>query len=86
MLVFRAAIYPGMHIAPEDPYGLSDIVEFLLTIVVLVLMLVSSISSLILLVRGNLQSKKSAVALLFLCVAIYFSYEPLHKIAANWGV
>jgi len=84
MLVFRAIIYPGMYIAPDDPYGLSDIVELFLGLIVVVLMISSVITSLILFIRGNLQSKKSALALLLLCIAIYFSYSPLHRFASSW--
>ncbi len=85
MLVFRAFIYADMYKAPEDPYGISDIIEFLLGCVFLVFLAVSVLLSIILFFRGNVQSKKSAAFLVLFCVVLFASYIPLHQLAAGWG-
>ncbi|MBU1310984.1 MAG: hypothetical protein KKE30_15785, partial [Gammaproteobacteria bacterium] len=70
MLAFRAFIYADMYKAPDDPYGISDIIEFLLGSVFLVFLAVSGILSLALFFKGNAQSKKSAAFLVLFCVIL----------------
>ena len=86
MLWFRAFVYPHMYLAPGDPYGISDIIEFLIFIIFLVVLLVSVLSSFYLLIRGHSQSKKSAAGLLIWCIVLFFSYSPLRTIAARWAL
>ncbi|MBU2018290.1 MAG: NAD-dependent epimerase/dehydratase family protein, partial [Bacteroidetes bacterium] len=66
---------------PEDPYGISDIIEFLLGCVFLVFLAVSVLLSIILFFKGNVQSKKSAAFLVLFCVVLFASYIPLHQLA-----
>lgn len=84
-LVFRATIYNHMYIAPDEPYGISDIIEFILGIILMVFMSLSIITSVFLLVRGDSQSKKSAVYLIVFCILLYFLQSPLHDLAAKWA-
>lgn len=84
MFFFRAAIYPHMYLEEDEPYGISDIIEFLLGFVFLVLLLVSGVVSIILLIRGLPQSKKSAIMLLLFSIALPFIYSPLHSLAVRW--
>lgn len=86
MLFFRAVIYPDMYIGEGDAYGISDIIEFLLGCVFLVLLVASGIVSLTLLIRGSAQSKKSAIVLVIFSVALFFSHSPLHNLAATWAL
>lgn len=85
MLVFRAFIYADMFKAPEDPYGISDIIEFLLGCVFLFFLAASGLLSIALFFKGNAQSKKSAVFLALFCMLLFVSYTPLHRLAAGWS-
>jgi len=85
MLYFRAAIYAGMYIEPDAPYGISDIIEFLLGCLFMLLSLISGITALILFFRGAKQSKIFSCGLIFLHVCLYASFNTLHNLAANYG-
>lgn len=85
MLYFRAFIYPDMFIAPDDPYGPSDIIELLLVCLLMLLTAVSAVVSLIIFFRGAKQAKLLASGLLVLHAVIYASYSFLHSLAANYG-
>ena len=85
MLYFRAYVYAGMYIEPDAPYGISDIIEFLLGCIFLLLMAVSVIFAIVLFIKGSVQSKKSGVLLLVFCVVLFFAYSPLHNMAARLG-
>lgn len=85
MLFFRAFIYAGMYIEPDAPYGISDIIEFLLGCVFLLLMVASACLALVLLLKGTVQSKKSGVYLVVFCALLFVAYSPLHNIAARLG-
>lgn len=84
-LIFRATIYSDLYISPNDPYGVADIMELFLVLIGGLFILVSVFVSLVLLVKGEKQSKKSAVFLILWCVLICVSYFPLHEIATRWN-
>ena len=84
MLAFRAFVYADMYKAPEDPYGISDIIEFLLYIIFIAKIGVSVLLSIILMFRGKDQTKKAALGIVVYCIVIFFSYSPLHSIVAKW--
>ncbi|BCD99590.1 hypothetical protein [Marinagarivorans cellulosilyticus] len=83
MLYFRAEIYGELYIAPDEPYGISDIIEFLLGCVFIVLSAVSGIVALVLFFRGANQSKILASGLIVLHASMYLSFGPLHALVAN---
>ena len=83
MLFFRAFIYADMYIAPDDPYGTSDIIEFLMGIVFIALLSFIAITSAILIYKGKPQTKKAAIGLIVFCIVLFFSYPPLHTIASR---
>jgi len=85
MLYFRAYIYAGMYIEPDAPYGISDIIEFLLGCIFILLMAASVILTIALFIKGSAQSKKSGALLVVFCVVLFFAYSPLHNIAARLG-
>ena len=85
MLYFRVAIYAKMYIAPDEPYGVSEIIEFLLGCVFIFLSAVSVIVALVLFFRGRKQSKIFAGGLTVLHATMYLSFGPLHTLAANYG-
>ena len=84
MLVFRAYFYADMYIAPEDPYGISDIIEYLMWLVFVALLGLSSFASVVLFIKGKSQTKKAAIGLVIFCIILFFSLYPLHHIAARW--
>ena len=84
-LYFRAYIYAGMYIEPDSPYGISDIIEFSLGCIFLLLITVSFVLSIVLFIKGSAQSKKSGVLLVILCLVLFLIYSPLHNIAARLG-
>ena len=86
MLYFRAAIYADMYIAPDEPYGISDIIELLLGCIFILLSVVSGIVAIVLLIRGAKQSRVFAGFLIVLHVILYVIFGPLHILAANYGI
>ncbi|QUX92482.1 hypothetical protein CYL31_14215 [Marinomonas sp. A3A] len=85
MLYFRAFIYADMYIAPDEPYGISDIIELLLGSVFILLSLVSGVVSLALFIRGATQSKVWAVGLVVTHAIMYLSFVSMHALAASYG-
>ena len=85
MLYFRMFVYADMYIAPNEPYGISDIIELFLYLVFLLLLAVSVGLSIILLVKGSPKSKKSGFLLVFFCIILYVIESPLHHFAARLG-
>lgn len=85
MLYFRAFIYAGMYIAPDDPFGISDIIEFLLGSAFILLSLISGVVSLVLFIRGATQSKILAGGLVVTHAIMYLSFGSMHSLAANYG-
>lgn len=85
VLYFRAFIYAGMYIEPGAPYGISDIIEFLLGSVFLLLIVISVVLAVVLFIKGSVQSKKAGGCLLVFCVTLFIAYSPLHDIAARLG-
>ena len=85
MLFFRAYIYADMYIEPGAPYGISDIIEFLLGCIFLFLVAASVLLAIVLFIKGSVQSKKAGVCLVVFCVVLSISYLPLHNIAARLG-
>ena len=85
MLYFRAFVYADMYKAPDDPFGISDILEFFMGLVFLVIELVNVLASIVLMFRGVTQTRKFAAGLIAFSVVLFFAYSPLHSIAARWG-
>lgn len=85
MLYFRAFIYADIYIAPDEPYGTSDIIELLLGAVFILLSLVSGVVSLASFIRGATQSKVWAVGLVVTHAVMYLSFASMHALAANYG-
>jgi len=85
MLYFRAYIYADMYIEPDAPYGISDIIEFLLGCIFLLLMVASVTLAITLFAKGSVQSKKSGALLVVFCAVLFLIYSPLHNIAASVG-
>lgn len=86
MPLFRAFIYPHMYLGPDEPYGISDIIEFLVGCLFMFLVGLSVVTAIILVIRGNPDSKKAGGWLLGLCVLMVVLVNPLHDLAARWSI
>lgn len=84
-LYFRAYIYAGVYIEPDAPYGISDIIEFLLGCIFLLLIAVAVVLAIVLFIKGSVQSKKSGALLVVFCVVLFFAYSPLQNMASRLG-
>ncbi|MAY43226.1 MAG: hypothetical protein CMI05_13040 [Oceanospirillaceae bacterium] len=84
ILYFRACIYADMYIAPEDPYGISDIIEFILGCLLLALFAISAAFSVFIFFKGLPQSRKTALILIVFSASLLLLYSPLHSVAARW--
>ena len=82
-LAFRAFIYGDMYLAPGEPYGIADVIELLLFYLSAALLSLSAFTALVLCVRGLPQTKKAAAALIGLICVLFFSYSPMHQLAAT---
>ncbi|WP_415898010.1 hypothetical protein ACMXYX_06765 [Neptuniibacter sp. QD72_48] len=82
MLFFRAFVYADMYIAPNNPYGISDIIELLLGFLFLLLSIFSGVVALVLLFKGVKQSKIAAFRLIGLHLVLYSTHDFLHSQAA----
>lgn len=85
MLAFRAFWYTGIYIAPEDAYGLADIIELLLGLIFFLLLAVSVLVSLVLLFRGLSQTRKVALSLIVWSLLLYQARGPLRHLAAVYA-
>lgn len=85
MLAFRAFWYEGIYIAPEDPYGLADVIELLLGLIFLLLMTVSVLVALVLLFRGLPQTRKAGLILIVWCVLLFMARDPLRHLAVVYS-
>lgn len=84
-LFFRAVLYSRMYIAPGDPYGLSDIIEFLLGSLLIGLLALSAIVAVVLGIRGPRANRIAAGWLVGVGFLIVGLAQPLHNLAAEWG-
>jgi len=85
VVVFRFAVYRHMYIAPGDPYGISDVIEFLLGIALMVVLAISCVVALVLAIRGPRENRIAAAWLFSSCALIVVLVEPLHMLAARWA-
>lgn len=85
MIYFRAEIYAGMYKAPDDPYGISDIIEFLLGCLFLLLITISVVSALVLAVKGARQAKFASCGVVVFNLLLFLLHGPAHEWAANYA-
>jgi len=85
-LVFRFAIYRHMYIAPDAPFGISDLIEAGLGFLLLGALGLSVVVAIAMLTRGPHENRVAAAWLLALCTTIILLLVPLHTLAAKWAV
>lgn len=85
-LGFRAFGYDLLYHHPKDPYGISDLIEGVLTLIYLVSLGLCILHALWILLRHWDQGALGASALLALCAIQWHSYDYLHHLAASLSI
>ena len=82
---FRAFIYTRLYIAPNEPFGISDLIEARLGFLLLGVLAASVLTCLTLAVRGPKSNRVAALVLFGVVVIIAVALEPSHTLAARWS-
>jgi len=85
-LGFRAFGYDLLYHNPNDPYGISDLIEVALALIYLVSLGLCIRHALWILLRHRDQGALVASALLALCAIQWHSYDYLHHLAASLSI
>ncbi|BEE02631.1 hypothetical protein [Aeromonas dhakensis] len=85
-LGFRAFGYDQLYHNPNDPYGISDLIEGVLTLIYLVSLGLCIVHALRVLLRHWNQGVLGASALLALCAVQWHGYDYLHHLAASLSI
>ncbi|HCT5131483.1 TPA: hypothetical protein OTZ50_001221 [Aeromonas hydrophila] len=85
-LGFRAFGYDLLYHNPNDSYGISDLIEGVLTLIYLTSLGLCIVHALRVLLRHWAQGALEASALLALCAAQWHSYDYLHHLAASLSI
>ncbi|HAU4895412.1 hypothetical protein ACSZMG_07075 [Aeromonas hydrophila] len=85
-LGFRAFGYDLLYHNPNDPYGISDLIEVALAIIYLTILGLCIIHPLRVLLRHRDQGALGASALLALCAVQWYCYDYLHHLAASLSI
>ncbi len=85
-LVFSAFGYDLLYHNPNDPYGISDLIEVALTLIYLVSLGLCILHALWILLQNRDRGTLGASALPALCTAQWHSYDYLHHLAASLSI
>lgn len=85
-LGFRAFGYGQLYHNPNNPYGISDLIEVALAIIYLTILGLCILHALWILLRHRDQGALVASALLALCAIQWHSYDYLHHLAASLSI
>ena len=85
-LGFRAFGYELLYHNPNEPYGISDLIEGMLTLIYLVSLGLCIMHALRVLLRHWEQGALEASALLALCAVQWHSYDYLHHLASSLSI
>lgn len=85
-LGFRAFGYNLLYHNPNDPYGISDLIELALALIYLLSLGLCILHALWILLRHWEQGALEASALLALCAVQWHSYDYLHHLAASLSI
>lgn len=85
-LGFRAFGYDLLYHNPNDPYGISDLIEGVLTLIYMVSLGLCIVHVLRVLLRHWDQGALGASTLLALCAVQWHSYDCLHHLAASLSI
>ncbi len=85
-LGFRTFGYDLLYQNPNDPYGISDLIEVALALIYLLSLGLCILHALWILLRHWVQGALEASALLAFCAVQWHSYDYLHHLAANLSI
>ena len=85
-LGFRAFGYDLLYHNPNDPYGISDLIEGVLALIYLVSLGLCIVHALRILLRHWDQGALGASTMLALCAVHWHSYDYLHHLAASLSI
>ena len=83
VLCFRAFVYPHLYIAPDDPYGISDIIELLLGWSLILALAISAVVAAVLGIKGPRFNRLAAAGLGFVVILVALVAGPLHTVVAR---
>ncbi len=84
-LLFRFAVHRHMYIAPNEPHGISDVIELLLGLGLMCVLGTPLVAALALAVRGPRENRVAAGWLVGVCLLVAVLVDPLHSLAAKWA-
>ena len=82
---FRAFVYADMYIAPDAPYGISDLIEFALGCALLTTAVVAILVAITLAAKGPRSNRVAAALLSALLLVLGVLLDPAHTAAAKWS-
>jgi hypothetical protein len=82
-LAFRAFIYGRFYIEPGEPYGISDVIELLLSFSLICTLFVTTLLALYLGIKGPRHNRIAAGWSGLTAVAILLLVGPLHTLVAR---
>ena len=81
--LFRYFFYNAMYLAPNDPYGIADVIELFLGFWFMFVIFISIIISLYLMVKKHPNRKKQSGFLIIFCLVLAMLADPLRSLAAS---
>ncbi|MBH9578778.1 hypothetical protein I7X39_17950 [Inhella sp. 1Y17] len=85
-LIFRFAVYSRLYIGPNDPYGISDVIELILGVLLLLVLAVSVVAAFALAMQGSPENRKASKWLALTCAVLILLLQPLHHLAARFSL
>jgi len=82
-LAFRATLYPRLPVAPGEAYGLADIIEYGIGMLLLVAAASGFALGVLLIVLRRFALVRLGVVLLVFSLAAALAYRPLHSFVAS---
>ncbi len=84
-VAFRAFVYADMYIAPDAPYGISDLIEFALGCALLATAVMAILVVVALAAKGPRSNRVAAALLSALLLVLGVLLNPAHTAAAKWS-
>jgi len=84
-VAFRAFVYADMYIAPDAPYGMSDLIVFALGCALLATGAVAILVAVALAAKGPRSNRVAASFLSALLLVLAVLLDPAHTAAAKWS-
>lgn len=79
-LVFRSTLYWSIPVSGNEAYGLADVLELLIAVILLGICLIGVLMSLALSSKPRLQPRIQSIQLLVICLVSFGSYWFIHPL------